>query len=198
MLFRRLVFVLAATGLCAGIAYAQDPQSLGDVARQARQQKQQQENQPQATPAADTSKASPQAADPKAKPVPPAKAAHVYTNDEIPEHTGPDLPSGPQEHSNVSPPTYKGGKQPAEVWKNQILQLKHSIASLQKEIEAVESSIHFAGGNYEHHVLYNNRQRQKEQQVETLKSQLEQQQKRLEEMQEEARHQGYSSAVYDP
>lgn len=198
MSFRGLVLALVATGLCARMAHAQDPQSLGDVARQARQQKQQQENQPQATPAADTSKAAPQAADPKAKPVTPAKAAHVYTNDEIPEHTGPDLPSGPQAHPNVSPSNYKGGKQPAEVWKIQIVQLKHSIASLQKQIEAVESSIRFAGGNYEHHVLYNNRQRQKEQQVENLKSQLEQQQKRLEDMQEEARHQGYSSAVYDP
>ena len=198
MSFRRLVFVLTATGLCAGLAHAQDPQSLGDVARHARQQKQQQANQPKAAPATDTSTTTPQAADPNAKPVPPAKAAHVYTNDEIPEHTGPDVPAGPQAHSNVSPTTYKGGKQPAEVWKIQILQLKHSIASLQKQIEAVESSIHFAGGNYEHHVLYNNRQRQKEQQVENLKSQLEQQQKLLEDMQEEARHQGYGSAVYDP
>ena len=198
MSFRGLVFVLAAAGLCAGIAHAQDPQSLGDVARQARQQKQQQDSQPKATPAADTPKTTPQAADPKAKPVAPAKAAHVYTNDEIPEHTGPDLPSGPQAHSNVSPTNYKGGKQPAEFWKIQILQLKRSIASLQKQIEAVESSIRFAGGNYEHHVLYNDRQRQKEQQVEDLMSQLEQQQKRLEDLQEEARHQGYSSAVYDP
>jgi hypothetical protein len=197
MLFRRLVLVLAAIGFCTGMAHAQDPQSLGDVARQARQQKQQQPSQPQQTPATDTSTAT-APTDPKAKPAPPAKAAHVYTNDEIPEHTGPDLPSGPQAHSNVSPTTYKGGKQPAEVWKVQILQLKHSIASLQKQIEAIESSIHFAGGNYERHVLYNNRQLQKEQQVETLKSQLQQQQKSLEEMQEEARHQGYSSAVYDP
>ena len=198
MSFRRLVLVLTATGLCAGTAHAQDPQSLGDVARHARQQRQQQASQPQASPATDTSTATAPPADPHAKPAPPAKAPHVYTNDEIPEHTGPDLPSGPQAHSNVSPTTYKGGKQPAEVWKVQIVQMKHSIASLQKQIEAVESSIHFAGGNYEHHVLYNNRQRQKEQQVETLKSQLEQQQKLLEEMQEEARHQGYSSAVYDP
>ena len=197
MLFRRLVLVLAAIGFCTGMAHAQDPQSLGDVARQARQQKQQQPSQPQQTPATDTSTAT-APTDPKAKPAPPAKAAHVYTNDEIPEHTGPDLPSGPQAHSNASPTTYKGGKQPAEVWKVQILQLKHSIGSLQKQIEAIESSIHFAGGNYERHVLYNNRQLQKEQQVETLKSQLQQQQKSLEEMQEEARHQGYSSAVYDP
>jgi len=198
MLFRRLVLVLAAIGFCTGMAHAQDPQSLGDVASQARHQKQQQANQPQATPATDTSTATAPPADPHAKPAPPAKAGHVYTNDEIPEHTGPDLPSGPQAHSNASPTTYKGGKQPAEVWKIQILQLKHSIASLQKQIEAVESSIHFAGGNYERHVLYNNRKRQKEQQVETLKSQLQQQQKILEEMQEEARNQGYSSAVYDP
>jgi hypothetical protein len=197
MLFRRLVLVLAAIGFCTGMAHAQDPQSLGDVARQARHQKQQQANQAQSTPATDTSTAT-APTDPKAKPAPPAKAAHVYTNDEIPEHTGPDLPSGPQANSNASPTTYKGGKQPAEVWKVQILQLKHSIGSLQKQIEAIESSIHFAGGNYERHVLYNNRQFQKEQQVETLKSQLQQQQKSLEEMQEEARHQGYSSAVYDP
>jgi gas vesicle protein len=194
MAFRKLVFALAAAGLCAGMAFAQDSQSLGDVARQTRQKKQQQENQTQADPA----KAAAQAVDPNAKPAPPAKAAHVYTNDEIPEHTGPDLRSGPEHGSSLSPTNYKGGKLSAEQWKAQIRRLKNSIAALQKQIEAVESSIHFAGGNYERHVLYNNRQRQKEQQVENLKSQLEQQQKLLEDMQEEARHQGYGSAVYDP
>ena len=194
MAFRRLVFVLAAAGLCAGITLAQDSQSLGDAARQARQKKQ--ENQP--TPAADAAKAAPQTADPNPKPAPPAKAAHVYTNDEIPEHTGPDVPSGPEHESSLSPTNYKGGKLSAEQWKAQIRRVKNSIAALQKQIETVESSIHFAGGNYERHVLYNNRQRQKEQQVENLKSQLEQQQKLLEDMQEEARHQGYGSAVYDP
>ena len=198
MAFRRLVFVVAAAGLCTGIALAQDSQSVADAARQARQQKQQQEKQSQAPAVADAAKTAPQAADPSAKPAPPAKAAHVYTNDEIPEHTGPDLPSKPEHQSSLSPTNYKGGKLPPEQWRAQIRRIKNSITSLQKQIELVESSIHFAGGNYERHVLYNNRQRQKEQQVENLKSQLEQQQKLLEDMQEEARHQGYGSAVYDP
>ena len=198
MALRRIVFVLAAAGLCTGIALAQDSQSVADVARQSRQKKQQQENQPQAAPGADAAKATPQAADPSPKPAPPAKAAHVYTNDEIPEHTGPDLPSGAEHQSSLSPTNYKAGKLSAEQWKAQIRRLKNSIAALQKQIETVESSIHFAGGNYERHVLYNDRQRKKEQQVENLKSQLEQQQKLLEDMQEEARHQGYGSAVYDP
>ena len=197
MAFRRLVLVLAVAGSFSGIVFAQDPQSLGDAARQARQQKQQ-EKQSQAPAAADAAKPAPQAADSSGKPAPPAKAAHVYTNDEIPEHTGPDLASGPQHESSLSPTNYKGGKLPPEQWKAQIRRIKNSITSLQKQIESVESSIHFAGGNYERHVLYNNRQRQKEQQVENLKSQLEQQQKLLEDMQEEARHQGYGSAVYDP
>ena len=191
---RRILIIIATTLTCASLVVAQDSQSIADIARQARQ-KQQQQAQAQATAASDASATSPQPADPNAKT---PKATHVYTNDEIPEHTGPDLPSGRQRSSDPSPTNYRGGKQPAEQWKSQILQMKHSIASLQRQIENVQNSVHFAGGNYERHVLYNDRQRQKEQQVENLKSQLAQQQKRLEDMQEEARHQGYSSAVYDP
>ena len=192
---RRILIISATTALtCASQALAQDSQSIADIARQARQ-KQPQQAQAQATTAPDTSAPSSQPGDPNAK-IP--KATHVYTNDEIPEHTGPDLPAQSQHSSDLSPTNYKRGKQPAEQWKAQILQMKHSIASLQKQIDNVQNSIHFAGGNYERHVLYNDRQRQKEQQVENLKSQLDQQQKRLEDMQEEARHQGYSSTVYDP
>jgi hypothetical protein len=192
MSIRRLILIFAAGSLtCASTAMAQDSQSIADIARQARQKQQ-----AQATATSDLSASTSQPADPNAKP--PAKATHVYTNDEIPEHTAPDLPSSTRHSSELSPTNYRGGKQPAEQWKSQILQMKHSIASLQKQIDTVQGSIYFAGGNYEKHVLYNDRQRQKEQQVENMKSQLAQQQKRLEDMQEEARHQGYSSAVYDP
>jgi predicted ribosome quality control (RQC) complex YloA/Tae2 family protein len=47
-------------------------------------------------------------------------------------------------------------------------------------------------------VQWNERQKEKQQQVERLKSQLEDQQKRLEDMQEQARKQGYGTSVYDP
>jgi predicted ribosome quality control (RQC) complex YloA/Tae2 family protein len=39
---------------------------------------------------------------------------------------------------------------------------------------------------------------QKENRVEVMKAQLEEQQKRLEDMQEAARKQGYGNSVYDP
>ena len=187
MPIRRLVSVLGAGVLsCVCICQAQDSQSLADIARKTRQQKQQDAQVP-ATPDS-------QAADPNAKPAQP-KAAHVYTNDEIPESTPEINPASklPNVQEN-----YKGGKLSAEQWKSQIRQVKANIASLQKQIDSLQSSIRFAGGNYEYHVAYNNRQRAKEQQVENLKSQLAQQQKHLEDLQDAARHQGYSSAVYDP
>lgn len=191
---RLILYVTACILTCAALAFAQDSPSIADIARQSRQK--QQQTQAPATAASDSPATNAQPASPNPKT--PAKAAHVYTNDEIPEHTGPDLPSASQHSADLLPVNYTGGKVPAEQWKSQILQMKHSITSLQRQIDTVENSIHFAGGNYERHVLYNDRQREKEQQVENFKSQLAEQQKRLEEMQEEARHQGYSSAVYDP
>ncbi len=191
---RTFVLVVAVVLLCAWSAQAQDSQSLGDIARQTRQQKQQPVAQPSAAPASSPSPTDSQAADPNAKPSQP-KAAHVYTNDEIPESTPEVSPTSKQPNVQEN---YKGGKQSAEQWKSQIRQVKANITSIQRQIDSTQSSIRFAGGNYDYHVAYNNRQRAKEQQVENLKSQLAQQQKHLEDLQEAARHQGYSSAVYDP
>lgn len=192
---RRLILMAAACILtCAALAVAQDSQSIADIARQSRQK--QLQTQAQATAASASSVTNGQPANPNLKTA--AKPAHVYTNDEIPEHSEPDVPSASRHSADLLPANYTSGKLPPEQWKSQILEMKHSITELQRQIENVQNSIHFAGGNYEHHVLYNDRQREKEQQVENFKSQLAEQQKRLEEMQEEARHQGYSSAVYDP
>jgi uncharacterized coiled-coil protein SlyX len=47
-------------------------------------------------------------------------------------------------------------------------------------------------------VQWNERQKQKQQEVERMRSQLETQKKRLQSMQESARQQGYGGTVYDP
>ena len=180
MLKHKLLPILTLL-LCSGcLLRAQDSQSLGDAARQARQQRR------------DAQNASPENQSPTS-----AKAQHVVTNDEIPEH---DESSDVRPQGNaIDPATSQStGKRPAEYWKAQILRMKNGSASLQSNIERVSNSIHFSGGNYDEHVLWNQRQRQKQQQVESMKSQLSQLQKRLEEMQEAARHQGYGSSVYDP
>jgi len=177
----KLIFVLgAAVSLFAGTAYAQDSPSLGDVARQQRQQKEQSET--------TTGKG--------------AAAPRVITNEEIPEHAA-STPTPPEEgggRGNSMPASSTGAKQSAERWKSQIQAQKTQIASLQKQIDQVNQSIRFASHTCAgpRCVQWNERQREKQQQVERMQAQLDGQKKRLDEMQESARKQGYGNSVYDP
>lgn len=174
---------------CALFAFGQDEPSLGDAARQSRQQKQQKTI---------------HGKNGQSKDEKPAKAQKVITNDEIPEH--PPVTASPapddQAHGNgisYSPPPSGGWKMPPEQWKAQILAQKNVVSSLQTDIEKLNDSIHFAPANcVANCVQWNQRQREKQQEVERLQAQLEDQKKRLEDMQETARRQGYGSSVYDP
>jgi hypothetical protein len=164
--------------LLATMSYSQDSQSLGDVARQARQQKTQ-GHEGKDTP-----------------------ARKVVTNDEIPEQaastadgSGADQsPELPSHHTSSEP-----GKLSAERWKALIQAQKTVVSSLQKQIDNTNSSIHFVEANlYVNGPQYNKRQAQKQREVERAQAQLEEQKKRLEDMQDSARKQGYGSSVYDP
>jgi len=176
----KLILALVLAVSCAW-ATAQDPQSLGDVARQAKQQKQRSEGN------------TAQSTDPQK----PSKSTHVITNEEIPQHED-TTNTAPQSGDSPSVAPDKEQKRPADYWKSHILQTKRSIASLQHSIDTLSSSIRFSQGNYQKHVDWNERQRRKQQEVENLKSQLDRLQKHLEELQEAARHQGYGSSVYEP
>jgi hypothetical protein len=138
-----------------------------------------------------------------AKDAPPGKTGKkvVITNDEIPEHIGATRTSAsyPQNDGTYQP-TVAGGKQAqGDSLRAQILAQKGSIASLEKQIEDVNASIQYAGGNcVSGCVEWNQRQKQKQDQVESMKAQLEQMRKQLEETQETCRKQGYGSSVYDP
>jgi hypothetical protein len=186
---RVLLLFFGASLFAAGV-YSQDSPSLGDAARQARLQKQQQQKDGQAK-------------DPQSKASPGSKTAKVVTNDEIPAHIVPVAHhSGSGDEPDLHPgnqPSSSAAKIPAEQWKAQILSLKNSIAALRSDLDRLNDSIHFAPANcVANCVQWNERQQQKQQQVEVMKSQLEDQQKRLEDMQESARQQGYGSSIYDP
>jgi hypothetical protein len=176
-LFLRLtaaVFLLAAT------AHGQDPPSLGDLARQQRQQKEKS----------------------KAAPGKDSKAAKLITNEEIHAQAGAQAPAV-EEHATSSStsaaPSNQEVKQTAETWTSQIQGQKSNIASLQKQLEALNESIHFAPGNcVENCAQWNERQQEKQRQAEAMQAQLEEQKKRLEAMQDAARKQGYGSSVYEP
>ena len=186
--WRTLALLATCACLCAVQAKAQDSQSLGDVARQARQQKQQKDS------AGNT-------VEPTAKDAPPTRAAHVYTNDEIPERTVPastNRPAAPPVDVPDAHSTTRNRDSQAEQWKQRIHQQKASIASLEAEIARVSSSVRYSRTNCYNCAQYNEQQRQKQDQVEAMKSQLEEQKKQLEDLQDQARKQGFGSSVYDP
>jgi hypothetical protein len=184
-LFRTLLLMAVVAGLSGLLANGQDSQSLGDVARKARQQKQDKETQD------------------KTGPTPAPATPKVITNEEISEHseaTSDVSGSGGKDHVAADSHSSSGGaKAPAEQWKSQIRAQKDTVSTLQSNIDKLQDSIQYAPANcVSGCVQWNEHQQQKQQQVERMRAQLEIQKQHLEEMQESARQQGYGSSVYDP
>ena len=170
--------------------------SLGDVARQARQQKLQKDAKAKGTAKDPKSGASNQS----------AKAPRVLSNEDLGSHTivTTTLPSSAQkpkvvDDSGYDPNSPAAKQEQAERWKQQIQGQKDAIASLEQQIKELGDSIHYAGGNcVANCVEWNERQKQKQDEVENMKQQLSDAQAHLADMQEQARKQGFGSTVYDP
>ena len=128
------------------------------------------------------------------------KNHRVITNEEIPEHPSTGQASGYRNPSpSYSMPASAGAEGAAAQWKQVIQSQKNAIASMQGQISSLNDSIKFAPGNcVSGCVQWNERQKQKQDQVESMKSQLEEMQKQLEAAQEACRQQGFGSSVYDP
>jgi hypothetical protein len=148
-------------------------QSLGDVAREQRQKQ--------------------------------AKDAHterkVLTNEDLPERVEPESSTSvsTDEHEPTPAAPASNDTHAAEQWKAKIETQRNSIASLQSQIDKLNSSIHFAGPNcVANCVQYNEGQIRKQDEVERTQKQLDQQKKQLEDMQESARKAGLGSSVYEP
>lgn len=147
-------------------------QSLGDVARQTRQKE-------------------------KAR----AKAAKVITNEEIPESPMPApvqseaaAKADPSSPSDDSPAPHS-----AVEWKSMITAEKNRIDAMKAQIDKLNESIHFVTANaYVNGAEYNQYQAKKQQQVKNLEKQLEEESKKLADMQEAAKKEGMGAAVYDP
>jgi len=179
--FRRRLMLWLVTAVSLGLlAHAQDAPSLGDAARKARQQKQ-------------------ESKDTKAGPA--AKKPHVITDEEVLHSAPGDQPAAaPASASSegLSTPA-PAGKLSAEEWRTKIQSQKESVTTLQSGIDELNKSIQFAPGNcVSGCVQWNEKQMQKQQQVDRMQQELKQQQKQLEDMQETARQQGYGSSVGDP
>lgn len=221
-----VVAILASVMLFIPALQAQDEPSLGDAARQARQQKQQRDASAKDAPSGDTpgqNTPSPgsqnkdaqnkdgankdtqskdaQAKDGQSKNAQLHKASHVITNDELPSHAvaGVKTTTTPSSHGEHTPDPAFGGKMSADEVKQGIQDQKDGIAALESQIKEVNDSIHFTGsGCVENCAQWNEEQKQKQRQVEDMRSVLENAKQGLEQMQDYARKMGYGSSVYDP
>ena len=184
---RRVLFLSVAGFFFAISAHAQDSPSLGDVARQARAKK-------QPSSSSRTSTSTPD------KPSP--KTPRVYTNEDLPSGSAPAATAAHGSDAPAPPePSAIGSNHEAlgERLKAKIQSQKEGIAALESQISEVGNSIHYAGANCVSNCeKWNERQQQKQQEVDGMKAQLAGQQKQLEDMQESARQQGFGSSIYDP
>jgi hypothetical protein len=155
-------------------------QSLGDVARQHRQEEQ--------TKGA------------QAKP-------KVITNDDLPDHGDPSSNSNDDANKTDSTATApRSGdnsaaskEQKGQQWKETIQHQKEAVASMQSQLDKLNDSIHFVEANrYSNGVQYNQYQAKKQEEAQRMQKQLDEQKKKLADMQESARREGFGSAVYDP
>jgi predicted RNase H-like nuclease (RuvC/YqgF family) len=147
-------------------------QSLGDVARTQRQKQSSDQN-----------------------------ASHkVITNEDLPENADEATSTSVSDQHGFAPEVpASNDEHAAKEWKARIQAQKSTVASLQSQINRVNSSIHFVEATrYNNGVQHNQRQAQKQDDVERMQQQLEEQKKQLEDMQESARKAGLGSSVYEP
>jgi hypothetical protein len=145
----------------------------------------------------------------------PAQPPKVITNRTLPKD--PDAITVPstsehQAQTASSQPFSESGKQSArqraaeehiaQQWKQKIQMQENTIASLRLRIDRLKASIHFVDGNtyYDPYaaVAQNRYQARQLERLAQMQQQLDQQRKRLEDMQEAARHAGMHTPVYDP
>jgi predicted RNase H-like nuclease (RuvC/YqgF family) len=179
---QNLARLVALVGLVLAVSYRTSGQtsatpSLGEVARRQRDKQQ------------DGKK-------------PPVKAKKVVTDEDIPAHNAADdeNPSLDGPHSEMSVPrSTTDVLRTGDQMKASIAQQKAAVADLKARVDKLNASIHFVSANaYRNGVEYNKAQAHKQQEVERLQSELDEQKKSLEQMQETARRAGYGSAVWDP
>lgn len=212
---RRLVLLAASAFLCSMSCAQEQPSaqdqpgsaqeqaatpapSLGDIARQLKLKKQQKEVQQKQAKEAANQDAQPAEAKPAA---PPAKTLHLVTNDDAAQSASVTPVSTHPVSSDASDSQADNSDQQAkaENWKSQILAQKNAVAALEQDIKGIGDSIHYAGANcVANCAQWNEKQQQKQQDVDSMKAQLEEARKQLEEMQQSARKEGFGSSVYDP
>lgn len=112
--------------------------------------------------------------------------------------------SGPSIRARSSAADYRSAEQrraeqrAAEQWKRQILAQENRIASLQARLDQINAAIRSVGGTVQYEQPYSRAEAWQLRRAAQIQQQLDEQKRKLEAMQEEARHAGMHTPVYDP
>src|ERR1700752_4735552 len=158
---RLLILFAASVSVCAMTASAQDSPPLGNVARQSRVEKQQ-SAQSNSAPASGSNSSS-DGTTPQSDA--PPKTSHVITNDDLPERNAAPAPAPAQPNRANRPAVVHEIKRPAEYWKAQALQLKNSIAQVQRHIDPLTDSLHAVLTNSTDEPVWNYREKERQRQI---------------------------------
>jgi len=160
---------LAVTFSLFSAAAAQDTPSLGDLARQQRQQEQ-------------------------------ANPPKVYTNADLPEHSAPSPPpaASSEEHAPAMPATSAGPNQPHERMRAQIEARRSQLATIQARIDQMRESSRSAPNCARGCVGWNQRQQERQEQIQRMQARVDEEKRRLDEMEARARQPGRGGSPFDP
>jgi hypothetical protein len=170
-------------------------QSLGDVARENREKQNAEDASPTAKPKVITNKDLPKDPNPppgpNQAPPPASTAAGAKDADRLSaEHHLADQRSAQQRLAQ---------QRAADQWKRQILAQRNKTVALQARVDEIKASMHPANSSVQYESLpYSRDQARQWQRVAQIQQQLDEQKRKLAEMQEAARRAGMHTAVYDP
>jgi predicted RNase H-like nuclease (RuvC/YqgF family) len=182
-----------ALALLVPIGLTASAQSLGDVARENREKKA--DTTSAAQPKVIRNKDLPK--DPEADPV--ADQAATAAQPASVPNKSPEQSAADRRAEQRFAQQRLAEQRAAEQWKRQILAQKDKIAALQSRIDHLKATLQFADVSvYPYAGPYNRDQARQLRRITQLQQQLDEQQRKLDQMKEAARHAGMHTAVYDP
>jgi hypothetical protein len=164
------------------ISSTANAQSLGEVARENREKKA--EDGSAAQPKMITNADLPKDPDANQRPREAQTGASAAASSQAPDHRSAQQRLGEQ--------------RAADRWKRLILAQENKMATLQARIDQLNAAIHSAGGTVQYEGPYNRYQSRQLERVAQIQQQLDEQKRKLDQMQDAARHAGMHTAVYDP
>ena len=160
-------------------------QSLGDVARQNREKQS----------AEDAAGAQPKVITNKDLGLPENPEADLQPADAQPNSA---IPTNRNTTDRRSREQRRDEQRAAEQWRRQILAQENKVASLQERIDQINAAIRSTGGTVQYEQPFSRAEAWQLRRVAQLQQQLDEQTRKLDAMQEEARHAGMHTLVTDP